>query len=121
VYQAAIWDGVDRPAGATGSGRDDALGGGCEVAPGEVALGVPEADGVTAAARKQLAFMPLELFDDLEMELNSPQEWVALSDGAGGGTPAETLMYQARRVLVPHCVNSFVNELQGRERSHGVP
>jgi hypothetical protein len=40
--------------------------------------GVPEADGVVSAARKHMSFMPLELFDNLDYETHTPEEWVAL-------------------------------------------
>lgn len=40
--------------------------------------GVPEADGVLSAARSHMAFMPLELFDNLEFESHSPEAWVEL-------------------------------------------
>lgn len=52
--------------------------------------GVPEADGVVKAAKKRMSFMPLELFDNLEYEAHSPQEWVALgaADSGVGASPA---------------------------------
>ncbi|KAG2427037.1 hypothetical protein HYH02_014682 [Chlamydomonas schloesseri] len=63
-----------------------------EVDDPELLDGVPEADGVHTAARKHMAYMPLELFDDLDYEAASPEEWVALG-AEQGGTPAETMMY----------------------------
>lgn len=57
-----------------------------EVDDPEVVDGVPEADGVHTATRKHMAYMPLELFDDLDYEAASPEEWVAL--GAEEGVSA---------------------------------
>ncbi len=44
---------------------------------------MPEADGVLTAARKHMAFMPLELFDNSEYEAREPLEWLALGKDAG--------------------------------------
>lgn len=44
---------------------------------------VPEADGVIAAVRKHMTFMPLELFDNLDYESHEPQEWVDLGKDKG--------------------------------------
>ncbi|GFH24011.1 uncharacterized protein HaLaN_21723, partial [Haematococcus lacustris] len=71
--------------------------------------GVPEADGVITAARRRIAFMPLELFDNTEYEMHSPEEWVQLAQQQGGYS-AETLMYQSGSgayVWVPCRVTSW--------------
>lgn len=52
-----------------------------------------QADAVSTAARKQLAFMPLELFDPVnDYETRSAEEWLELGR-AEGGTPAQTLIF----------------------------
>jgi len=66
-----------------------------EVDEQEEVLGVPEADGVLAATRKHMAFMPLELFDNFEYDPHTPEEWVEIGKEQGG-TPAETLLYQVK-------------------------
>ena len=48
-----------------------------------------EADTVAQEARKQMVGLPLELFDDVEFETRTAEEWVALG-AAEGGTPAVT-------------------------------
>ncbi|GIL71495.1 hypothetical protein Vretifemale_2043, partial [Volvox reticuliferus] len=63
-----------------------------EVDDAEVHDGVPEADGVHTAARKHMSYMPLELFDNIEYDLHTPEEWVELG-ASEGGTPAETTVY----------------------------
>ena len=45
--------------------------------------GVPEADGVLAATRQHMSFMPLELFDNIEYEQHTPEEWVELGKEQG--------------------------------------
>lgn len=60
----------------------------------EVLTGVPEADGIITAAKKHISFMPLELFDNLEYETHTPQQWLDL--GQGKGTPGETMLYNIR-------------------------
>ena len=59
---------------------------------------MPEADGIFTAARKHMAFMPLELFDNLCYETHSPEEWLAL--GPETGTPADTMLYQVRALTL---------------------
>ena len=54
-----------------------------EVDEKEIQEGVPEADGVLAATRRRMSFMPLELFDNTEYDLHTLEEWVEL--GAGDG------------------------------------
>ncbi|KXZ43278.1 hypothetical protein GPECTOR_96g744 [Gonium pectorale] len=63
-----------------------------EVDDEDVQDGVPEADGVHTAARKHMSYMPLELFDNLEYDAHTPEEWVQLG-ASKGGTPAETVIY----------------------------
>ncbi|GAX82307.1 hypothetical protein CEUSTIGMA_g9736.t1 [Chlamydomonas eustigma] len=55
--------------------------------------GMPEADGVVTAARKRMAFMPLELFDNLLYEIHTPEEWMQQERDQNGGVPADTLLY----------------------------
>eukprot|EP00798_Chlamydomonas_sp_ICE-L_P021155 gene21155-28044_t len=89
-----------------------------EVDGAEILDGAPEADGVMTATRKHMAFMPLELFDNLEYERHSPEEWVQLG-AASGGTPAETKIYQVQGGTyewVPCSVIEWVEE----ERSFQV-
>ncbi|GLC77190.1 hypothetical protein PLESTF_001896200 [Pleodorina starrii] len=76
------WREVDDTMDGSGSGGGAYEGGG----------GVPEADGVTTAARKHMSYMPLELFDNPEYDAYTPAEWVELGE-AQGGTPAETTVY----------------------------
>jgi len=47
-------------------------------------LAVGDADSICDKARKRASFMPLELFDDHELESRTPQEWVALGAESGG-------------------------------------
>eukprot|EP00983_Pelagomonas_calceolata_P128029 1161469-Pelagomonas_calceolata.AAC.52 len=54
-----------------------------EVDEQEEVLGVPEADGVLAATRKHMAFMPLELFDNFEYDPHTPEEWVEIGKEQG--------------------------------------
>ncbi|GIL46228.1 hypothetical protein Vafri_3260 [Volvox africanus] len=63
-----------------------------EVDDAEVHDGIPEADGVHTAARKHMSYMPLELFDNIEYDIHTPEEWVNLG-ASEGGTPAETTVY----------------------------
>jgi hypothetical protein len=67
----------------------------------------PDEAALTAATRRRLDLLPLELFDDPERETRTGPEWVALGDGSGGATLAVTPWltlstgeYEERRVRV---------------------
>ncbi|KAG2500939.1 hypothetical protein HYH03_000764 [Edaphochlamys debaryana] len=63
-----------------------------EVDDPELHDGVPEADGIHTAAKKHMSYMPLELFDNLDYEPYTPDEWV--EQGCDNGcVPAETMIY----------------------------